>query len=56
MIAEEHEVVLLRGEHVPVDGSLVPVPVPGPGRYGVRVWRKRTTEDQYQMRMWRLSD
>ncbi|MFE0606631.1 hypothetical protein ACFW2T_32375 [Streptomyces sp. NPDC058892] len=54
VIAEEHEVVLLRGEHVPVDGSLVPVP--GPGRYGVRAWRKRTTEDQYQLRMWRLGD
>ncbi|MFF3728563.1 hypothetical protein ACFYYM_40170 [Streptomyces erythrochromogenes] len=54
VIGEERKVVLLRSERVPVDGS--DVPVPEPGRYGVRVWRKRTTEDQYQLRMWRLGD
>ncbi|MFK0017044.1 hypothetical protein [Streptomyces sp. NPDC091027] len=53
-IGEERAVVLLRSEHVPVDGSVVPVPEAG--QYGVRVWRKRTTEDQYQLRMWRLGD
>ncbi|WP_328740974.1 hypothetical protein OHA91_38315 [Streptomyces erythrochromogenes] len=52
LIGEERAVVLLRGKYVPVDGSVVPVPEAG--RYGVRGWRKRTTEDRYQLRMWRL--
>ncbi|MFE5722803.1 hypothetical protein [Streptomyces erythrochromogenes] len=53
-VGEERKVVLLRSEYVPVEGS--EVSLPGPGRYGVRVWRKRTTEDHYQLRMWWLGD